>query len=168
MDTNWRSSPQMVQAVNAVFGLADNAFMAEDIPFQAVHAAKQPLGDLSEPSLIVSQLVNSVATSKGELDTLLARHCVQQIKDLLRKGRQWALEDGRPLQHSDIAVLVRSGREGEMMKQSLASEGLIATLDSQNSVYQTEEARALVFLLAAAADPKDEQAMRRCLAEPFF
>jgi exodeoxyribonuclease V beta subunit len=168
MTTNWRSSPQMVEAVNAVFGLAANAFMAEDIPFQPVQAANKPLAGLFGPSLVISQAECAESASKAELDRWLAQHCVQQIRALLEQSTQLKLEQDRPLQHSDIAILVRSGREGMLMKQSLAGAGLIATVDSQSSVYHSEEARALGVLLAAVADPKDELAMRRCLAEPFF
>ena len=168
MDTNWRSSPAMVEAVNTLFGWADDAFMAKDIPFQKVRAARKMLPGLPSQALVISQLMLPEKASKAEIESVLAEHCVQQIQSLIGQSANLLLEQERPLQHSDIAILVRSAREGELIKQRLSGVGLTATLDSQSSIYHSLEARALYFLLAAAADPKDEQALRRCLAEPFF
>ena len=39
LDTNWRSSPGMVESVNALFGRMDSAFMFREIPFQPVKFA---------------------------------------------------------------------------------------------------------------------------------
>lgn len=167
MDTNWRSSPSMVNAVNAVFESAPNAFMAEGIPFQPVNAAKSSLDSLPSQALFISQF-EAGKSSKADIANVLALQCVKQIKALLSRSRTMKLENDQILAHSDIAILVRSGKEGEIIKQALADQGLSATLDSQASIYQTDEAHALYFLLAAVADPKDEGAIRRCLAEPFF
>ena len=167
MDTNWRSSPSMVSAVNAVFESAENSFMVEEIPFQSVNAAKQALDHLPSQALYISQLIVG-KISKSEIESNLALQCVKQIKHLLSQKGTLRLEDDNALQHSDIAILVRSGKEGQVIKNALAEQGLSATLDSQASIYQSEEAHALYFLLAAAADPNDEAALRRCLAEPFF
>lgn len=167
MDTNWRSSPSMVSAVNAVFESSNNAFMAEGIPFQRVKAAKSGINCLPSQALFISQY-EAGKSSKGDIENALALQCVKQIKALLSQSRTIRLENDKALAHSDIAILVRSGKEGETIKQALAEQGLSATLDSQASIYQSEEAHALYFLLAAVADPKDEGAIRRCLAEPFF
>lgn len=167
MDTNWRSSPSMVSAVNAVFESADNAFMEEHIPFQTVNAAKSSLACLPSQALFISQF-NAEKASKGDIERCLALQCVKQIKHLLNQAKMLKLENDKAIQHSDIAILVRSGKEGEVIKKALAEQGLSATLDSQTSIYESDEARALYFLLSAAADPKDEAALRRCLAEPFF
>ena len=167
MDTNWRSSPSMVSAVNAVFGSAPNAFKAEDIPFQSVRAAKRSLESLPSQALFISQF-NFDKVSKGQIENSLALQCVKQIKHLLSQTETLRLEGDKALQHSDIAILVRSGKEGQIIKDALAEQGLSATLDSQASIYHSDEAQALYFLLAATADPKDEAALRRCLAEPFF
>lgn len=167
MDTNWRSSPSMVGAVNAVFESASNAFMAEDIPFQRVKAAKDSLPSLPSQALYISQFEVDDSNKEG-IQTQLALQCVLQIKQLLNQKDTIALEGERTLQYSDIAILVRSGKEGEAIKNELALQGLSATLDSQASIYHTDEAWALYVLLAAVADPKDEAALRNCLAEPFF
>lgn len=167
MDTNWRSSPSMVSAVNAVFASTSNAFMAEDIPFQSVRAAKGSLESLPSQALFISQF-NFDKASKGQIESSLALQCVKQIKHLLSQTKTLRLEGDKALQHSDIAILVRSGKEGQIIKDALAEQGLSATLDSQASIYHSDEAQALYFLLAATADPKDEAALRRCLAEPFF
>ena len=167
MDTNWRSSPAMVNAVNAVFKTASNPFMADDIPFQEVKAAKKNLDALPTQALFISQFVAEKA-GKPQIEQALATQCVIQIQRLLKQADLLKLDDGKRLQHSDIAILVRSGKEGETIKDALAGQGIRATLDSQASIYESSEAQALYVLLNAVADPKDENALRRCLAEPMF
>jgi exodeoxyribonuclease V beta subunit len=141
--------------------------MADDIPFQSVKAAKGSLESLPSQALFISQF-NFDKASKGQIEDNLALQCVKQIKHLLSQTKTLRLEGDKALQHSDIAILVRSGKEGQIIKDALAEQGLSATLDSQASIYHSDEAQALYFLLAATADPKDEAALRRCLAEPFF
>lgn len=41
LDTNWRSAPGMVNSVNRLFGLMDDAFMFREIPFQPVKYAEK-------------------------------------------------------------------------------------------------------------------------------
>lgn len=41
LDTNWRSSPGMVESVNALFSRMDTAFMFREIPFQPVKFAEK-------------------------------------------------------------------------------------------------------------------------------
>ncbi len=167
MDTNWRSSPSMVGAVNHVFDRPENAFMAEEIPFQPVNAGLSASGNLPKEALIISHLSGESLT-KAQIEQSLAEHCVQQIQHLLMADYVLPGEPMKKLRHSDIAILVRSAHEGERMQNALANCGLSATLDSQASIYLTDEALALNYLLAAVADPRDEEAIRRCLAEPFF
>ncbi|MFV1872522.1 MAG: exodeoxyribonuclease V subunit beta [Oleiphilus sp.] len=168
MDTNWRSSKALVGAVNAIFSYPDNAFMAEDIPFQAVNAVQKAPAYLPSQALQVAQLETYKGITKAEIETSLASYCVAQIKHVIEQSVSSSNSNASGFKYSDIAVLVRSGKEGALMKAALAEQGLTATLDSQDSIYQSAEAQALYFLLAAVADPKDERALRRCLAEPFF
>jgi len=50
----------------------------------------------------------------------------------------------------------------------LADVGLGASFEGKSSIFDTPEAQAIYFLLQAVADPKNEYAMRRCLAEIFY
>jgi len=165
MDTNWRSSPQMVAAVNALFTNLENPFRADEIPFQAVKAAKEKPEHLPSHALCISQLA-SADLGKAQMSSLLADHCVQQIMTLIDGAG--SSEVSSAMKHSDIAILVRSGAEAELIKQRLSEVGLSASFEGKSSIYDTTEAKAIYFLLEAVAEPKNEYAIRRCLAEMFF
>ena len=165
MDTNWRSSPQMVAAVNALFTNLENPFRASEIPFQTVKAAKEKPEHLPSHALCISQLA-SADLGKAQMSSLLADNCVQQIRALLDSSGSSELS--MPMKHSDIAILVRSGAEAELIKLRLSEVGLSASFEGKSSIYDTTEAKAIYFLLEAVAEPKNEYAIRRCLAEIFF
>lgn len=163
MATNWRSSPDMIAAVNHLFAQRHNPFMAEAIPFVEVEAGRKGESVNSSTAMHISQLdVISEADEKLKKESLvmgLTNHCVGQICDLLAEGHY---------QSADIAILVRSATEAELIKQGLSAAGIVASFEGKASVYESEEALAILWLLSAVAEPGNESLIRRCLAEPFF
>jgi len=158
MDTNWRSSPEMVSAVNAVFSGLQNPFKAQDIPFVSVKAANESDGRDQGAALCISML-SSEGLKKEQMTYALAEQCVRQVTRQLQQTG---------VKNSDIAILVRSGSEADIIKRQLAGVGLVASYESKSSIFESAEAQAIYFLLKAAADPRDEYAIKRCLAEPLF
>ena len=168
MDTNWRSSPQMVDAVNAIFSGMNNPFRAKEIPFQSVKAAKDSDERLPNTAFYITQLA-SEGLNKDQMSLQLADHSAQQISDLLDQFSNSASKDGEQrFKNSDIAILVRSGAEGELIKQRLSNRGISASFEGKSSIFESVEARAIYFLLQAVADPKNEFSVRRCLAEMLY
>ena len=170
MDTNWRSSPQMVEAVNAVFLGLVNPFRAKEIPFQAVKAAKQADSRLADTALHITQLA-SEGLNKEQMSLQLADHAAQQISVLLShfSNSKCLDESHEPaFKNSDIAILVRSGSEGELIKQRLSTIGISASFEGKSSIFESVEAKAIYFLLQAVADPRNEFLIRRCLAELLY
>jgi len=170
MDTNWRSSPQMVDAVNAVFSGMNNPFRAKDIPFQTVKAAKKSDERLSSTALYITQL-DSEGLNKDQMSSKLADHSAQQISALLDSFSNpisKSITGEQVFKNSDIAILVRSGAEGELIKQRLSNIGISASFEGKSSIFESVEAKAIYFLLKAVADPKNEFSVRRCLAEMLY
>lgn len=159
MDTNWRSSPSMVSAVNQVFEFQENAFMAEAIPFHPVNAAKGMPEALEGQAAINVGLLSNSGRKKEALTSILADHCVERILALLAQGNA---------SYSDIAVLVRSGAEAELMKQRLAAYGVSASYEGKSNIYHSLEAQSIYVLLAAIAEPTDDYLVMRCLSDLFF
>ncbi len=163
MDTNWRSTPEMVAAVNAVFGRRDNAFMAEDIPFVPVAAARDSLPGLNDCALVLHQYLTE-DENKEELQSRLAWMSSLKIFDLL-EGRA---SDSPPVESADVAVLVRTASEAELMKLCLAELGIRASFELRARIYDSEEAVGILYLLRALLNPQDSAAIKRCLIEPMF
>jgi len=170
MDTNWRSSPQMVGAVNALFSGVENPFRAKDIPFQIVKAAKNSDERLPSTALFISQLASD-GLNKDQMSLKLADHSAQQISTLLNSFSDTNSINTKHVEqfkNSDIAILVRSGAEGELIKQRLSNIGISTSFEGKSSIFESAEASAIYFLLQAAADPKNEFSVRRCLAEMLY
>lgn len=167
MDTNWRSSPAMVAAVNCVFSQIENPFKASQIPFVPVNAAKaqpdQPWGAALRIAQVAATSAEGRKLSKEQINAALTQACVEEIQCLLA---------GSPTEvavaSADIAILVRSAREAEMIKQALADVGIRASYHARQSIFDSAEAEAILGLLQAVAKPDSETALKRCLAQLLF
>ncbi len=110
----------------------------------------------------------------GDYQTFMAQLCATQIRDWLSAGQQgarcWAGETPRPVQASDITVLVRNRLEAAQVREALQTLGIPSVyLSNRDSVFETLEARELLWLLQAVLAPERENTCaarwrRRCLA----
>src|SRR5690606_19653543 len=158
-----------VEAVNALFehGPGASSFGAE-IDYLPVEAAGQAAGHratLDDEPLAPFRLIATPPLKAGAARRMLARHTAFEIAHLLTLGQQGRLRlEGRPVQPSDIAVLVRKHDEGRQVKAELAACGVRAVEYSQASVFDSEEALELELLLRAVVDPGSRSAMPTALA----
>ena len=182
MGVNYRSTPAMVAAINTLFGRRQDAFVfTEDIDFAPVQAAAatagpltvdgRPLAPLTGLLLDAEQLKSdkSPTISKERAIKAAVAFTADVIVELLEQAAQdRATLAGRPLQTSDIAILVRSHREAEAMQAGLRLRGLSSVSASQSSVFAAAEAGQLALVLAALVDLADPARIRACLATPLF
>ncbi len=74
-----------------------------------------------------------------------------------------AVIDGHPLFPGDIAVLVRSHRQAGYIQEALRHRGIPSVLQSDLSIFATDEAKDVCTLLTALADPGSEPRVRAAL-----
>ncbi len=179
LDTNWRSSSQLIAAVNQLFSSADKPFIYEaDIQFHPVKASTQadekPLRINGEPiaPLQVWHLLregDDKVIGKERAKGLLAQCCAQQAAQLLNQGLSGnATLGGKPLQAKDIAILVRNHKEAEVVQQALRSYGIASAYISRESVFNSREAEALGRLLQAVLEPGNERRLRAALCDEMM
>ncbi|MDF4603117.1 3'-5' exonuclease, partial [Vibrio parahaemolyticus] len=78
-------------------------------------------------------------------------------------------EKQKAVQAGDIAVLVRTGSEGRMIKQALADQGIASVyLSNRDSVFTSSVAQDLQRLLQAVLTPENDRALRASLASELF
>lgn len=186
LDTNFRSSQAMVTAVNHVFQRAEHRtqgagaflFRREDdnpVPFQAVKAQgrKETLqvGGQVVPALNIWQLVSDEPVSAAVYRKHMAASCATAIVALLSGGQQgrsgFVQAEGelRGCQPSDIAILVRDGREAQLVREELAARGVRSVyLSDKDSVFSAQEAHDLLSWLKACAEPDVERLLKAALA----
>ena len=179
LDTNWRSSPGMVSSVNRLFSLSDNPFMFREIPFLPVKAAAKNQGlrftvDAADVPAMNVWLMPGDTVGSGDYQTFMAQLCATQIRDWLSAGQRgrallWRGETSRPVQASDITVLVRNRLEAAQVREALQTLGIPSVyLSNRDSVFETLEAQELLWLLQAVLAPERENTLRSALATSMF
>ena len=186
LDTNYRSSQAMVNAVNRVFLQAEErsegrgAFLfreAQDnpLPFIEVRAKGRREQWLIEgqgtPALHCWRLESDEPVSSVVYRQQLAASCASHIVTLLNGGQQGVtgFNSGegplRPCLPSDIAILVRDGREAQMIRAELAARDVRSVyLSDKDSVFSAQEAHDLLAWLKACAEPDSERLLKAALA----
>ena len=171
MQVNHRSSSSMVNAVNALFNHHDNPFIFENIPFLPMESAER---NQQKGLIINNQEVNALAayllpdevSSKTDYQEHIANCCAKQIVTWLMDPTILLKDkDGqRPITTADIAILVRTGYEAEIIQQKLTSVGVKSVyLSNRSSVFLAKEAQEVLCLLQAVLMPENESALRLAL-----
>lgn len=175
LDTNWRSSPAVINSVNTLFQRVENPFLFNEIPFLAVKPAPVNRGlrftidGVEQPALTFWQGSEQII-SVSDYQRIMARQCAAQIRQWLGDGHSgrallWRGENSRQLGASDITVLVRSRSEAALVRDALATLNIPSVyLSNRDSVFATVEAREMLWLLQAVLNPERENLVRSALA----
>ncbi|MBK5355426.1 exodeoxyribonuclease V subunit beta [Pseudomonas sp. TH41] len=186
LGTNYRSTEAMVTATNRCFEFAEGheraAFrfakkgLSNPVPFHRVDAKGREdyleVGGQRQTALTLwslageGDMVNADTYRRGMADA--AASAIQAW--LEPSGPQQAglrQHDGRftSLRPADIAILVRNRTEAEVIRKSLAQRNLASVyLSDRDSVFDSEEARDLLYVLRACAEPSVDRLLRAALA----
>ncbi|ACN15743.1 RecB [Desulforapulum autotrophicum HRM2] len=188
LDKNFRSSSGMVAAVNQIFSHGAKfplgAFLFKEmIPFDPVLAQDRDEtfmveGQAAVPMTLWQMQDGPVAKGgpDGYLSTMAGAAASEMVR-LLNLGQQrpqgagFLQKDGSfvPLVPSDIAVLVRDVNEARHIRSALDLRGVRSVyLSDRESVFESQEAVSLVYILKACFDPTNERAVRAALATPLL
>lgn len=179
LETNWRSSPDMVNGVNRLFSWQPNPFLFNDIPFITVQPAAAnaalsfTLEGKAQPALRF-WLQPGEGVGVSDYQQFMARQCASEIcrwltasqndSALIGKGEQ-----RRAVQASDITILVRSRGEASIMREALNALNIPSVyLSNRDSVFSTPEAREMLWVLQAVMAPEKERVLRTALATSIF
>lgn len=173
---NWRSHPQLVEAVNTLFQ-REQAFLLDNLMFHAVEPAKTAAdGELWNPNdsnapMVLWQLPPSEektgywGKSKAEQEIRLA--VCNEIVNLLNTPYRLQPKN-TAIQPQDIAILVRSNRQAQEYQSALREVGVPAVLNSVESIFTSPEAAELHTLLQAVANPSDSGLLKQALTLSWF
>ncbi|MEA2116577.1 MAG: exodeoxyribonuclease V subunit beta [Thermodesulfobacteriota bacterium] len=179
MTTNYRSTTPMVDAVNQLFDRPLSFLFGDSaIDFNPVRAAgltdEKPLlvGDSPLPALSCLMLPegkNGKALAKGTAGEQAARFCAHEIADLLAGGPAGKAQIGdQPLTAGDIAILVRTHNEAELVRGELNKLSITSVYYSQDSVFSGEEADHLLIVLTGLMDLSNSGLVRTGLTTGLF
>ncbi|WP_086112792.1 exodeoxyribonuclease V subunit beta [Xenorhabdus beddingii] len=179
LETNWRSSAPMVRAVNKLFSQAERPFLFAQIPFINVNAAEKNQGlnfslHNEEQAALRFWLQPGEGVTKGKYEQSMARLCAAQIRDWLQAGQEgkallFRAGNSRPVMAADITVLVRDRREAALIRKELNTLKIPSVfLSNRESVFDTPEAKDLLWLLQAVLSPEKARELRSALASSLF
>ena len=174
---NWRSSPELIIAINTLFTSTHRPFVYDHIPFQSAGPApkEEPehlkLNGRLEPPFHLWFLDGGRVGEPGKVMTkTIARELIPQavagdiarLLDLSRNNRAYIGEE--PLKESDIAILVRRNSEARLMQEALSAINIPSVLYSTGNLFDSYEALEMERILAAIAQPDHEGLIRASLA----
>ncbi|WP_396213790.1 exodeoxyribonuclease V subunit beta [Gemmatimonas sp.] len=160
---NFRSTPRMVNAVNAIFAQRAEPFVEPAIGFVPATAASNEGTPVTlEGTHALQWLFVEPEERKGKMGVtgtrqsaqLLMSACVRHIAKQITNG--W-----KP---RSIAVLVRTTREGVVMADALRECGIPAVVSGMGNVLQSEELAELHAMLEAMASPRHDARVRGAMA----
>lgn len=156
LNRNWRSLPALVEGTNRLFSLSSDSqakpFLYQGIDFQAVES------NPSEEQLCGQEMIRCYLLDTFQ-EQQAAELCAFQIQQQLKQAEQGSFflqknGENRPLAAQDITVLVRSHTQAGLMRQALLARAIPSVFYSErNSVFKTQEAQDLQFILQACLTP---------------
>ena len=190
LGANYRATEELVASVNQMFGLAnpypEGPFLFKDkIPFEPV-LAKGPVGRFmvdgqASSGLHMQHLQQTEPVIKTGQNGYLAQmadafaHEIVRLLNLAeqepsRAGFQNAPDEPlKPLRPAHMAVLVRSGNEADIIRKALDKRRVQSVyLSDKTSVFDSHEARQMLYLLRACASPGQERTLKAALATPIL
>jgi exodeoxyribonuclease V beta subunit len=173
--TNWRSAPAMLKALNRLFQEGD--WFQGSLSYVPVQPPAEPRNRVTEDRSGRAALTLIDWSGSLKLSQARARHAhfvAREIRRLLGLDEGRSLldiairETSRPLQASDICVLIFKRRESKALTRALRHQGIPFTFYKQGGLWQADEATQLGYLLRALARPEDAQSFHKALLTGFF
>lgn len=167
LTTNWRSEAPLLAAINRLFLQTEQPFIFPEIQYHQVHAPKKPIvrhltnSDDAAAALrfrLVTPAEGQDSSSRFELV------CGWVSDDIAALATSGAHLGESPLHYRDMAILVRRHNQAEMLQTVLRERGIRSVVQSDKSVFASEEARELQRFLQGVLDPRRDSLLKAALA----
>lgn len=172
LDTNWRSEKRLLNAINLLFKKYPT--LGEEIVYHEVHSpesARPGFEEITAEDGRARLRFRYLQSEKegGEFTQaqaeLLVRNAV--AADIARLKAAGVKLGARELQFSDMAVLVPTNLQAAMLQELLRAHGVKSVLQTEKSVFETDEARELQLLLEGILEPGRAHFLNTALTTPL-
>jgi len=174
---NWRSTPEMVEAVNRLFDKPDLFDDGGDIPFTPATPAREQRAmfiddEKTGPFELFLVGEPDVKFNRDELTERAMAYAAGQTARLLGLSAEKRIRlddkpDGKPdgaLEAGQIAFLVKTWDEARRARRALARLNIPSVYLARESVLRQAVADDLTYILKAGLNPADDRAVRTALA----
>lgn len=177
MHVNWRADNRLIKANNALFALYYQNPL-DNITFETTKNYKQDLlwinNELEPPMQLWfieedTNKFNQSFLSKELAERNAVLITTTEIIKLLKMGHLGSACIGHtteyctPISGGDIAVLVQNYQQSLLISQSLSQAGISNIQYAPSSIFASEEAEQMEWLLAAVLDPNNKSYIRLVL-----
>jgi exodeoxyribonuclease V beta subunit len=159
---NWRSDPGLITAVNTIYSNTKSPFVFDRIGFEAGVSGKKT--ESSDPQFSPAFILwylgtkenhdESKTLSKTEAVPLIAGAVADEILRLVSSNKNTR---SHGMTNSDIAVLVRTNRQAQIIKDALSLKNISSVLHNTGNIFNTREAGEMERVLLAVAEPGNER-----------
>jgi len=170
---NHRSDPKLVEAVNCLYQSVPRPFKSNQIDYVRVWARpgasdKIRYREAPYPPLQFRQ-AGWVGDAPGSWEQrVLPKRVAEDVRHLLQTVDLERPDGWGRLRPRDVAVLVQTNWQAALVQDALRQVGIPSALRSQQNVFETWEAEALLALLLASADPQAEGRVKAALVSPVL
>jgi exodeoxyribonuclease V beta subunit len=175
---NYRSEPEFINAINTIFTNASKPFLYESISFERINSPETIVnqeklsisGEDKKPFIIwrMNTKVNDYDNETNRLlskDRTIADAVAGEISRLLYlSGRDQIRIGKRTFTSGDAAVLVRTNREAEIVKDSLNRLGIPGVVYGSGNVFDSREAKELEKVLSGIIRFDKESTLKAAFA----
>ncbi|HAX93305.1 MAG TPA: hypothetical protein DCY25_05035 [Bacteroidales bacterium] len=161
MDLNFRSTAELIDAINGFFSGTKDPFHDEEIKYENVKPGRKDLGSLTDNGNPVKPFEINGFKKKD----LISQYVVNETSRLINSGK--VKINGVEVKASDIAIIVRTNKEGRTMKKALSDVNIPAITVDETRVMESDEAQIIRYLMEAVIQP-NRGAINRVLLNPGF
>ena len=162
---NWRSRADLITAVNTIFCSLKTPFVFDEIPFEAVKPAGQlssrPAKDAAIP-FVLWFLDAAIYTAEDK--PVAKADAVRLIADAVGSEISRLLSTGAEVEPGNIAVLVRTNVQAQLVKEILTAKNVPSVLYTTANIFDSREAWEVEKILAGIADPANISRLKAAFA----
>ena len=158
LSVNYRSTPKLIYAVNAIFSSSLDGFGIDRIQFFPSEPSQTSQSDHSLQIRAI-EFEQTALKTRADLVADLASASATQLAD--RINCDSSLDPGA------VAFLVSTNREADILHKELGSRGIDAVVRSDKSVFQTESVDIMLQLLEAVSHPSRQSIVKALLLTPI-
>ncbi|OUU37176.1 MAG: exodeoxyribonuclease V subunit beta [Verrucomicrobia bacterium TMED56] len=171
LDTNYRTVTPLVRSINAFFDNSVDPFLHPELAFVPVNPdfggeadEKKTYREDGEikPAFLIREMdwVKEKKPAVPLIRRAIQKDMTNEIHHLLNKGTI----GGKKVQAKDIAVLVRSNPQALKLWQYFRNRGLSTVVFSDISLFNTPEAREILWVMEGLVNVRSESSIKRALA----
>lgn len=181
LNKNFRSSPEVIDFVNYIFG----QIMSErcgDIDYnedeQLYFGAQEYADGFSEKRIAHIALINDDPDDEEDKTPVILHNTVnkeaiytaEKIAQLLKSGAEVITSDGkkRPCKPSDFSILVRNNDYINVYAEELISRGIPAKKNEESGYLKSREIAILIDLLRIISNPLLDIPMTAVMTSPMY